>query len=249
MFKKILLYTLLFLAAFYITPFVTLVCGKKYRNACFRELYYQLVVDQLNVSNKNDGTTTILLYQFIKDNINVSGKSVSKKTNPCEVIIDGKGYCDEQANALITLAGECGIEGKLIFLYGSDSISHHAVCELKINDHFVMFDPFYGLVFFTNDHHLAGISDIQNNNIIKSNRLSIPTNYLKLFEKKYPSKVFRTNKISLPKKIIRAYLNMWHSKFGAMAIKPYFGIYFLLEGNNDLKERLLHQPSSICARS
>ena len=97
-----------------------------------------------------------------------------------------------------------------------------------------MFDPFYDQLFLTIDNNLASIDDIQNGNIIyPQDSSSIPRRYFKLFEKKYPYRIFMTNKISFSKKVVRKFIHGWCSIFGEVLLKPYLSSYFIWDNSNE----------------
>jgi len=233
--KKIILYTLVALVCFSITPFITFFLGAKYRKSCFIEISYRVLFDKLTNDCGVDSTRALRIYEFVINNISVPQQNFqSRDENPFDIILDGFGYCDQQANALISLAGMAGIKGNLIFLYGSDSISRHSVCELKIKDKYIMFDPFYDQLFLTINNNLASIDDIQNGNIkYPQDSSSIPKRYFRLFEKKYPYKIFMTNKISFSKRVVRNFIDGWCNIFGEVLLKPYLFLYFIWDNSNE----------------
>ncbi len=237
-FKKIILYILLVLICFYLIPFITLFSGTKKRDFCFREISYGILSDKLTTGCRDDSARIIQVYMFVIENISAPPQNFKLRDgNPFDIILDGVGSCDQQANVLLTLAGISGIKGNLLFLYGYDSVSHHSVCELQLNDKYKMLDPFYNQLFLTTNNNLASVNDIQNGNIkYPKDSSSMPSGYFRLFEKKHPIKIFMTNKISFPKKVVRKIINIWCSIFGDILLKPYMYTYFICDNSNEIKK-------------
>ena len=235
-FLHIIVFTIL---CFCLIPFLSLFAGKKIRDFCFREISYQILFDKATAGYEGDSAKSIQLYKFVNENVSVPNENfIAKDDNPFDIIIDGVGYCDQQANILITLACVGGIKGNLVFLYGFDSVSHHSVCELKINGKYRMFDPFYKLFFLTKSHNMAGINDIQKGNLMGLTDISsMPKNYFRLFEAKYPNRIFISNNFSFSKKVFRKILRTWHLVFSNFSLKPYIHAYFIFDNSNELKKK------------
>jgi hypothetical protein len=246
MFKIILKIILIILAAlicFYAIPFITLLSGANNREIIFREISYRMFYDKLSVGCKDDSAKAINIFKFVKENISAPPlKFQVKDKSPFDVIIESIGSCDQQANVLITLAGIGGIKGNLIFLYGYDSISHHSVCELQINNEYRMFDPFYNQLFLTNNGNLSSINDIQSGNVkFPKDSSLIPNGYFRLFEKKYPLKMNMTNNIPFCKRVVRKFINEWCSIFGGIILKPYVSAYFICDNSNENKKNRIRK--------
>ena len=114
-------------------------------------------------------------------------------------------------------------ESNLVHLYGYDDVSHHTVCEIKIANKFLLFDPFHRLFFKDTKGDLATITDIQNNTFTTlPTNPELPAGYLKLFAKKHPYRIHRRNNIH--KKI-----DGWYYLHKDYFLKPYLQLYFFLE--------------------
>lgn len=235
---KVLHVILLTLLCFFLIPFLSLFVGKKIRDFCFREISYQILFDKATAGQESDSAKSVQLFKFVNENVSVPNENFNvNDDNPFNIIIEGTGYCDQQANVLITLASVGGIKGNLLFLYGYDSVSHHSVCELKINGKYRMFDPFYKLLLLTKNHEMASFDDIQKGNLKCQPKSSLmPRNYFRLFEKKYPRRIFISNNFSVSKKVIRKIFKSWFSVF-RFALKPYIHTYFIFDNSNELKKK------------
>ena len=238
--SKLMKYKIVLIILFFcLLPFISLFLGTKIRDFCFRELSYRVLYNKLTEGCVGDSVKIMKLYEFVIENSSVPPRSYKfKDVNPFEILKDGIGFCDQQANLLITLAGIGGIKGNLVFLYGYDSVSHHSVCELELNDKFRMFDPFYKMFFLTNSNTLASFNDIQNGKIkFPQNSSLLPREYFKLFEKQYPKKIFMTNNISTSKKVMRKITSIWYSIFGGVLLKPYIYSYFIFDNSNEINKK------------
>ena len=128
------------------------------------------------------------------------------------------------------------IDGRIIFLYGNDTISRHTVCELKVKGKYRVFCPLFHKVFYTKQMNLASINDIQNDNLI-NRKISISKgfnfnekSYYELFSRKIPYKVFNTNKKnpSTENSFGDLYFKKWYFVFGDFGLKPYMYLMYKL---------------------
>lgn len=118
---------------------------------------------------------------------------------------NGIGSCDQMALILIRLARAYGIEGRVVFLYGADSVSGHSIAELRVNGQWAMFDPFYGVSFRTPAGNIPGVEELVRQPGLQQYYFCEPVpghpppdkeNYLKFFEARYPFRVFAENTLS-----------------------------------------------------
>ena len=194
---------------------------KKYTNNISRQFYYNNLYHNICSKNDSDSLKIIKCFEYVSNKIKPPGHFIKTKgLDPVEILEKGYGSCDQQSNLLITILEKGGFPGKLLFLYDNDSISLHSICEIKIDNRNIMLDPFYGILFYNKNNMMASLSDISSGNINAPTNSTLPENYLKLFNDKYPKKIFRTNKT---KKIHQSfnkiifYLNMIYNK-----IRTYF---------------------------
>ena len=167
----------------------------KYKNKISRQLYYNNIYHNICSKNDSDSLKIIKCFEYVANNIEAPGHFIQTKgLNPKQIIEKGYGSCDQQSNLLIILLEKGGFPGKLVFLLDNDSISLHSVCEIKIGDRNIMLDPFYKVFFYNKNRKMASLSDISIGNIINQSESSVPRNYLELFNKEYPKKIFRINR-------------------------------------------------------
>lgn len=147
-------------------------------------------------------------------------------------LYSGLGFCDEQCNTLLSLANAIDIKGRLLFLFGNDSISHHSVCEVKIGNHFGMLDPFYQLTLRNSRGQIASTQEIIDLPKL-FDKSEIPfgiskKDYRHLFGKKYPFKIVKDNDIvQLPdEQKIHAIYACWYGIFGETGRKQLFDYYY-----------------------
>jgi len=147
-------------------------------------------------------------------------------TNWMSVYNSRMGSCDQQAWLLIELARAYGISGRLVFLYGADSVSKHSVAELYINKHWQMYDPYYGIVLSNNEGVIQGLKELTRQpGLLKTGRRVILTGhgvpdevaYAGLFESKYPYQV-------KPLKQLDAVASCWYSiaRFNSWVFRDLF---------------------------
>lgn len=226
-YKYSAVFILVMLLCFVFFPYITLFSGSKVREYFFREISYRVIYEKITKNCHSDSARVLNLYRYVKEQIDDPpiGSKI-KNGSPLDVLIEGTGYCDQQSDLLITLAGVGNIQGKLVFLFGYDSISHHAVCEILIDGKYRMFDSFYNLIFVTKNQTLASIKDIKDNQVsYMDTSMKKPEGYLKLFESKYPEITFLSNEVNVPRKAARFIIHLWIKTCGRLLLKNYFSSY------------------------
>ena len=174
---------------------ISFILFHKYKNKISRQLYYNNIYHNICSKNDSDSLKIIKCFDYVANNIEAPGHFIQTKgLNPKQIIEKGYGSCDQQSNLLITILEKGGFPGKLVFLFDNDSISLHSVCEIQIGDRSIMLDPFYKVFFYNKNRKMASLSDISSGNIINQSKSSVPKNYLELFNKEYPEKIFRINR-------------------------------------------------------
>ena len=147
-------------------------------------------------------------------------------------LYSGFGFCDEQCNTLLSLANTLNIKGRLIFLLGNDTISHHSVCEIKVANHYGMFDPFYQITQKNNEGKIASVREIISTKNLVDNlpkpKGTSRNKYKNLFDKKHPFKIAKYNYIIqlTNEKRIHAVYKLWYTVFGESQRKLLFNYYY-----------------------
>ena len=183
----------------------------------------------LNLSNKSKKESIEKIARYVVEHFKTPLKNSTKEKPFHEMISDGYGFCDQQSSVLLALANYAGIRGRLVFLYGEDSISHHSVAEIYI-DKWYMVDPFLE-VNSDPSFLLPSIQEVILNKKIL-NQLQYDTSsinqdeYYNLFTPKYPYKIIHENQVKYSKieQIYQNYLLLWMKvlgKKGVQLIKKY----------------------------
>jgi hypothetical protein len=233
--KKLLLFLvflLLPIAAFYYLPYSYV----RFKKIDFSNIVLYSLASFETQNSTNEQDKAISIYTCIRNNIKQPDNSSIYYSNvlgqSCKYLIARKAYCDNQCNELLELANHINIYGRLVFLYGEDSISKHAVCELKINNKYVMFDPFYGILLRNRSNQLIGLKEITKSQaVFKDSNFdnSIETNnYKRLFHLKYPYKIVKYNqpfKTREEKRMMKIY-KYWYAFFGETHRKSLFSYYY-----------------------
>ena len=232
--KKLLLLfcTFIFLGVFfYCLPFLFI----RLKKLDFPYTVLYSIAKQKTKSTRNSEEQIIQLYDFIRNTIKVSTTTTTKNLLLGESgkhLVSKQGYCDEQCNTLLTLVNTINHKGRLIFLYGKDSISHHSVCEVEIDGHYCMFDPFYGVTIRNHRGKLLGVHEIiKNSNLVRSlpfNSSISTIKYQALYAKKFPYKITKYNQIiQLPtEQKIHGIYKIWYAIFGEINRKHLFNYYY-----------------------
>lgn len=232
---------------FLMFPFTLLLGPERLRDYAHRELVYKVIASKVTKGAITDREKALRLMSYVATHLSRPTDIVD--VHPLNDLIRGVGWCDQQANTLITLARKCGIKGHLIFLRGYDMISHHSVCDLHINGEWRIFDPFYDLIFHKGNE-IATFEDFQKRpDTLYSKRfeelqLSEPEEverYFDLFEPTWEPTIFRDNfSQTRTRKIVSGIVDFYYTIFGDSFLWVYQSLYFKLADIDDAtQERLL----------
>lgn len=229
--RTVVVIVLVALILFVSAPFLTLLLGNSLRDHVFREICYRIVFDKITVDCEDDRCVALKVFEFASAEIAIPEQhEVLMDLSPMEIIADGYGWCDQQANVMITLAGLGGINGDLLFLFGYDSLSHHSVCELEVDGKYRLFDPFYHASFRTSTGQLAGLNDLlQGDNAPDPITGTVPEDYFRLFENAYPPQIYLSNRVPAFKQFSRWLIRLYCRAPTRFLIKPYVGAYAVMD--------------------
>lgn len=236
--NKLIIAGTLLAIIFYFLPFFLLGLGQNQRDVFFQEYLLNILYGRLTKDAQSDTDKVMKCVDFVNHQIAIPKKDILVEL-PLEVLVNGFGYCNEQTKLLMRLVEKGDFESTLVHLYGYDTISHHTVCEIKIADKFLLFDPFHKLYFNDDKGDLATIKDIQNNTFTPlPDTPELPAGYLKLFAKKNPYRIHRRNNIH--KKI-----DGWYYLHKDYFLKPYLYLYFFMDGSDEQKRQRLMQVMEV----
>lgn len=206
-------------------PFLSLKGGEKLRDYIFREITYRIISDKLIA--ENDSISANRIYLYVRKHLKTpdAGQLV-KDQNVLEILKTGIASCDQQVDVMITLAAVCGIKGRMVFLYGSDSISHHTTGELKIKEKWCMYDPFYANIFVNNVGEIASADDIVKNRAELIDTLYFDQDYYNLFAPKYNYRIFMDNQPGLMRIASRTLVKIWCRVLNRLLLDSYIEAYF-----------------------
>ena len=225
--KKIFLVVFTGIVALYLLPFAFLLSSKNNQKFVYSTLLMRQLADSITQDAKTDQEKVLLLYTYINEKIkNPEASQWVKDQHPFEVLKDAYGSCDQQAHLLISLAELKGIEGRIIFLFGADSISHHSVAELHIDNNWAMFDPFYDFVYTHKDGQIVSVEYLVQNEIefIDLEEISA-SEYTKLFDKTYPYQVYERKPDDWKAIFVRKLIFLNYAIFGNMFVNVWVKMY------------------------
>lgn len=236
--KKSILFVFLLLVIniiFYSIPFLFV----RFKKLDFAYTVLHSLAKKETSTSNSDEEKVIKLYTYITKNIQKPSKTNNNYNltlgESGKHLLAGQGYCDEQCNTLLSLANTLNFKGRLIFLYGNDSISHHSVCEIKIDQQYCMFDPFYGITIRDHSGKLVNVKAITANaNLIKQllpkNTRVTMNEYNALFTNNHPYKIAKYNQIIqlTNEKRIHSFYVLWYSIFGETHRKRLFSYYYTI---------------------
>lgn len=175
------------------------------RSSVVKHIVYQIVTKEC--SHPSEDSTARALWKFIGKIIQNPLPGQHPEDIPAmNVLMNKWGSCDQQALLLISFARAHGLDGRLVFLYGEDSISKHSVAEIKTKGHYGMYDPYYGTIFINKRGLTASVEDLKKENCFQKFVHSKNTfqlkgfnlaEYRKLFGRKYPQKIKAVNQMGL----------------------------------------------------
>jgi hypothetical protein len=226
--QKKLVICLVISAVFFVwLPLLGLIMPSRINDYMMNELGLQLVYKKATEGCKSNSSRVAALYQFVTTNVQTPPKSLlPKQIFPFEILIEGTGYCDQQSNLLISLAEKGEIKGNLIFLRGFDHVSHHSVCEIDFDRGYKMFDPLYKRTFQNLKNQLASIQDIQDSSIhYPTNMTGLPEFYFRLYEKRYPYTICKSNELPIHRFVLAKILGAWIFCFNESLLPIYIRLY------------------------
>lgn len=180
----------------------------------------------LNLSNKNKKEDVEKIAKYVVQHFKTPSESLTTEKPIHEMIAQGYGFCDEQASVFLALANYAGIRGRLVFLFGSDSISHHSVAEIFI-DKWYMIDPFLEAKlessFLLPSIHEVILNQKLTNQIHFDTSLIHKFHYQNLFTSQYPYQIIHENfvKYSKTEKTYQSYLLFWMKYVGKNGINVF----------------------------
>jgi hypothetical protein len=208
-------------------PFVAyLLVNNNNKQFMFEQVAYKPLVDSIIQKAENDDQKAMLIYKYVADNTNEPQGNQNPKYNcTYDVLTHKTASCDQQVWLLMALLRVEDIDARMVFLRGSDSISHHTVAEVDINGKWVMLDPFYSQQYPNNQGKIASVDDIITGNIPLRDLYAMPESYRNLFAKQYPYKIHSDNKLDLPRRFMRTMLWGYQTILGKLFTVPFRGMH------------------------
>lgn len=228
------------LAIFIIFPFITLLLPTRPRDYFCNDMSLQILYKKITENDSDDSSRVLSIYHFTTSTMNVPPKSLIPKTLfPFQLLLEGTAYCDQQSNIMLSLAEKGNIKGNLIFLNGFDSVSHHSVCEIIMGREYKMFDPLYKTTFLTPYGNIASIKNIQDSFIRYPESMDgLPYFYFRLYEKKFPYKICKSNELSSMRSLVAISIKLWLTMFDQTLLKTYYQLYFRTSPKYRSKEQI-----------
>lgn len=211
---------------FFCLPYLFLLSSKQTSDFFYRNLRLKEIADSLQRDHHHDLDKAQAIYRFVEKNITQPKPDDEIiDIHPIEVLNLGYGSCDQQAHLMVLLGEQMNINGHIVFLKGYDSISHHSVAELYIDERWMMFDPFYKVNFLEKQMKL-GVADLcLQPNLIYHTTLIDSLTYAKLFQTTFPFQIFEPKPLQRKVKIALKLIFLHESIFGALFSNPWKKCY------------------------
>jgi tetratricopeptide (TPR) repeat protein len=234
-------------------PIVWMLPGSShFKGKIIEALVEEALTTRLTSGAKSDTDKALALFQFVDTHIfhyQRPARSILN-TSFLPFLIPGEAWCDEQALALMDLAGKAHIKASVVYLRGFDKISHHSVCELYLDGAFRIFDPDYGYLFYHGEK-IATFYDIQQKDGIRAEKLEAQKalnkgfdghEYFRLVEPTFDYIVSNSNdKIHLGRMIRAGMVNLYYALFGERFLAYLEDVYFQLSDTHPLlRARIEH---------
>ena len=226
-----------------VMPFLTFLGPHRLSEFCFKELCYRIVADKVANNLIFEEQKVLSLCDWVHKNVvprDFAGACID--IDPCNDMIRGIGWCDQQSNTLITLARKQGMLGQLIFLRGYTPVSTHSVCAIFLDGKFRIFDPYFNAVYRHKEtQEIATFQQLQDDfdayiepKLIKEQE---PGQHKRLYGKEYPPDHFLTNTQSGVRKALTFMMECYCKVFGRLFSRTYIGIYLKLLTAKDIEGR------------
>lgn len=241
-----ILLLLFFLGSFYFIPFYYVQTKK----IDFSIIVLNSIANKVTKTATTQEEKAISIYNYIRKHIHKPGYSEIYYSNilgqSCKYLIARRAYCDNQCNELLEIAYYANMYGRLVFLFGQESESKHTVCELKVNNKFVLLDPYYGILVRNHENKLIGLKEITINQSIFLNSIFPKTftqkKYMQLFGLKFPYKIIKNNQPHKTKEEISliSIYKYWYAIFGETHRKHLFAYYYKVNRVNKEDQRRIN---------
>jgi hypothetical protein len=214
MLKRFLFVFITLIVGFFIFPILLVVLNKD--NPEF------LILNRLSQSlQKDDDSKTILsIHNFVSNNTISTRYTKPYNGNTLKSLLHKKLYCDQQVMVCISLSEYLGLKGRLIFLRGNDSISHHTIGEIISPSNAILIDPYYSFIPKNKGKYLT-------NKDLKNKTLQFKTKYYQnLTALHYPAEIKNIHKGTFIQNQIKSQkIFVWWFKFyRKLASKTYLYI-------------------------
>jgi len=194
------------------------------------------IVNKLEKSSVTKKELANAIVKFVSDSFKTPNQPLPER-ELYQLIKDKEGFCDEQANVVLALCNYANIKGRLVFLYGADSISHHTVAEIHL-DKWYQVDPFYKITF-KGSFIIPSISSIKSDlKLVEEFHFKNPTLnlnvYRNLFKSDYSENIILYNDVEYSKneKLYQRYIDYWLKVVGENIAKKLSYYLFINKINN-----------------
>ena len=125
-----------------------------------RHLNYSFVVNGITQNSNNDIEKVLDISKWIQSNIRKIPKGVDiVDSHPLTIIERRLGTKDQFSDLLSVLLVYAGVDA---FMWFHEDNYKDAITIFKVNGKWSVIDPYYGIVFITNDNRHASITELKN---------------------------------------------------------------------------------------
>ena len=125
-------------------------------------LFFRRTAERLVAAKSTDRERLTALMEWVHENVRPQYAAPARivPDNFIDIARRGYGYCDQSAHVFATLAHFAGYDVHLLFLRAADGVSPHTVAEVRVDDRWVLVDPWLGFLFLDRAGRLAGTADL-----------------------------------------------------------------------------------------
>jgi hypothetical protein len=210
----------------YLIPFIYLIASDADERSKVGEgLVFHLIIEDPLKPSLTPNETLLTLMRWV--NRHIRNPNPSEKANDVSrlhILESGVGYCDQQVNVYLALCEAAGLSGRMVWLYGEDSVSAHTVAEVYYNNTYHMVDPYYRNIFHLPDREIASVDDIVQGNILPAEFEKISVRQQRLYGKRYPWKIAQRSPVSKPQSFGAKLVFLYADLLGPVFYVPWLRI-------------------------
>ena len=163
-----------------------------------RHYNYGFLVKRIVGNSKNKKEAVLKIFEWTNDNLKRSPSGLpSVDDHVWHIIVRGYGEADQFSDVFTTLCNYSGVEAFFNYIQDEARTSRIVLSFVRINDKWIVFDPYFGVYFINKSGALADIREL-----LAGNWVMVSISDAKIPERNY-SNYFSNLKIVKPAGLVR----------------------------------------------